>query len=135
MCDVVIRVAAARFTRTLGTLITSGVTILQSLRITKEVLSNEVMQNAVQKVHGSVKEGDTITAPLNESKVFPPMVVNMIDMGEETGSLDSMLVKVADIYDAEMGAVMLTIFGGVVGFIVTAMYLPILTMADAMGGA
>ena len=144
--DLITKVSVARFARTLGTLITSGVPILQSLRITKEVLSNEVMQNAVQRVHDSVKEGDTIAAPLDASKAFPPMVVNMIDVGEETGSLDSMLVKVADIYDAEVEAAveamlslmepMLIIFlGTIVGFIVIAMYLPILTMADAMSGA
>jgi type IV pilus assembly protein PilC len=144
--DLITKVSVARFARTLGTLITSGVPILQSLRITKEVLSNEVMQNAVQKVHDSVKDGDTIAGPLDESKAFPPMVVNMIDVGEETGSLDSMLVKVADIYDAEVEAaveamlslmepMLIIVLGGIVGFIVIAMYLPILTMADAMSGA
>ena len=143
--DLITKVSVARFARTLGTLITSGVPILQSLRITKEVLSNEVMQNAVQKVHDSVKDGDTIAGPLDESKAFPAMVVNMIDVGEETGSLDAMLVKVADIYDAEVEAaveamlslmepMLIIVLGGIVGFIVIAMYLPILTMADAMSG-
>ncbi|MBM3288620.1 MAG: type II secretion system F family protein, partial [Candidatus Hydrogenedentes bacterium] len=102
--DLVTKVAVARFARTLGTLITSGVPILQSLKITKETIGNEVIENAIQKVHDSIKDGDTIAAPLDESKVFPAMVVNMIDVGEETGSLDSMLMKVADIYDAEVEA-------------------------------
>ena len=91
--DLITKVAVARFSRTLGTLITSGVPILQSLRITKETIGNEVIENAIQKVHDSIKEGDTIAAPLDESKVFPPMVVNMIDVGEETGSLDAMLMR------------------------------------------
>lgn len=144
--DLVTKVAVARFSRTLGTLITSGVPILQSLRITKETIGNEVIENAIQKVHDSIKEGDTIAAPLDESKVFPPMVVNMIDVGEETGSLDSMLMKVADIYDAEVEAAveamlslmepaMIVILGFIVGFIVIAMYLPIFSLADVMSAA
>lgn len=144
--DLVTKVAVARFARTLGTLITSGVPILQSLKITKETISNEVIQNAVQKVHDSIKEGDTIAAPLDESKAFPPMVVNMIDVGEETGQLDSMLLKVAEIYDKEVEAAveaMLTllepaiivILGGIIGFIVVALYLPIFSLGDAISGA
>lgn len=143
--DLVTKVAVARFARTLGTLITSGVPILQALRITKETIGNEVIQNAVQKVHDSIKEGDTIARPLDESKVFPPMVVNMIDVGEETGSLDSMLHKVADIYDAEVEAAVeallalmepaiIVILGGIIGFIVVSLYLPIFTLGDAISG-
>lgn len=143
--DLITKVAVARFSRTLGTLITSGVPILQSLRITKETIGNEVIENAIQKVHDSIKEGDTIAAPLDESKVFPPMVVNMIDVGEETGSLDAMLMKVADIYDAEVEAaveallalmepVMIVILGFICGFIVISMYLPIFSLADVMSG-
>jgi type IV pilus assembly protein PilC len=143
--DLVTKVAVARFSRTLGTLITSGVPILQSLRITKETIGNEVVENAVQKVHDSIKEGDTIAAPLDEAKVFPPMVVNMIDVGEETGSLDSMLMKVADIYDAEveiavetmlrlMEPAIIVVLGFVIGFIVIALYLPIFTLADVISG-
>jgi type IV pilus assembly protein PilC len=139
--DFVTKVAVARFARTLGTLITSGVPILQALRITKETIGNEVIQNAVQKVHDRIKEGDTIAAPLDESKVFPAMVVNMIDVGEETGSLDSMLNKVADIYDAEVEAAVeallsimepaiIILLGGVIGFIVVSLYLPIFTLGD-----
>lgn len=139
--DLVVKVAVARFARTLGTLITSGVPILQALTITKETIGNEVIQNAVDKVHDSVKEGDTIAAPLDESKAFPPMVVNMIDVGEETGNLDAMLMKVADIYDAEvemaveamlrlMEPLIIVILGFVIGFIVIALYLPIFTLGD-----
>lgn len=141
--SLVTKVAVARFARTLGTLLTSGVPILQALRITKETISNEVIQNAIEKVHDSIKEGETIAAPLDESKVFPPMVVNMIDVGEETGSLDAMLTKVADIYDDEVEAAvdaMLALMepaiiiglGGIIGFIVVALYLPIFTLGDAI---
>lgn len=144
--DLVRKVGVARFARTLGTLITSGVPILQALKITKDTIGNEVIQNAVQKVHDSIKEGDTIAAPLDEAKVFPAMVVNMIDVGEETGSLDSMLMKVADIYDAEVEAAveaMLALMepmiiiglGGVIGFIVVALYLPIFSLGDAINGS
>jgi len=143
--DLVVKVAVARFARTLGTLITSGVPILQALKITKETIGNEVIQNAVQKVHDSIKEGDTIAAPLDEAKVFPTMVVNMIDVGEETGSLDAMLMKVADIYDAEVEAavdamlallepVIIIVLGGIIGFIVVALYLPIFSLGDVISG-
>ena len=139
--DLVVKVGVARFARTLGTLINSGVPILQALKITKETIGNSVIQDAVDKVHESIQEGDTIAAPLDECKVFPPMVVNMIDVGEETGSLDSMLMEVADIYDAEVeNAVeaMLTLMepaiiiclGGVIGFIVISLYLPIFSLGD-----
>lgn len=143
--DLVTKVAVARFARTLGTLITSGVPILQALKITRETIGNEVIQNAVQKVHDSIKEGDTMAAPLDAAKVFPQMVVNMIDVGEETGSLDAMLMKVADIYDAEVEAAVdamlalmepaiIICLGGVIGFIVIALYLPIFTLGDAISG-
>jgi type IV pilus assembly protein PilC len=143
--SLITKVAVARFARTLGTLITSGVPILQSLRITKETIGNEVIENAIQKVHDSIKEGETIAAPLDEAKVFPPMVVNMIDVGEETGSLDQMLMKVADIYDAEVEAAvegllrlmepaMIIFLGVVIGFIVLSLYLPIFSLADTLSG-
>ena len=141
--DLVTKVAVARFARTLGTLLTSGVPILQALKITKETISNSVIQDAVQKVHDRIKEGDTIAVPLDESKVFPAMVVNMIDVGEETGSLDAMLNKVADIYDNEveiaveallslMEPAIIIILGGIIGFSVVALYLPIFTLGDAI---
>jgi type IV pilus assembly protein PilC len=140
------KIAVARFTRTLGTLVTSGVPILQSLRITKEVIGNRCVENAVQRVHDSIKEGDTIAAPLDKARVFPPMVVNMIDVGEETGSLDSMLMKVADIYDAEVEAaveamlrmlepLLIVILGVVIGFIVISLYLPLFSLADQLADA
>jgi len=143
--DLVTKVNVARFARTLGTLITSGVPILQALKITKETLSNSVFQNAVDKVYDSIKEGDTIAAPLDETKVFPAMVVNMIDVGEETGALDQMLVKVADIYDDEvevaveamlqlMEPAIIIVLGGVIGFIVVSLYLPIFTLGDQISG-
>ena len=142
--DLVTKVAVARFARTLGTLLNSGVPILQSLKITRDTISNSVIQDAVEHVHDRIKEGDTIAAPLDESKVFPAMVVNMIDVGEETGSLDSMLNKVADIYDNEvemavegllsmMEPAIILILGAIIGFIVVALYLPIFTLGDAMG--
>jgi type IV pilus assembly protein PilC len=135
------KIGVARFARTLGTLITSGVPILQSLSIVKETIANRVIANAVGEVHDSIREGETIAGPLEESGAFPPMAVNMIDVGEETGNLDSMLLKVADIYDAEVEAAiegmlqmlepaLMVGLGGVVGFIVIAMYLPIFTIGD-----
>ena len=96
------KIGVARFSRTSGTLITSGVPILQSLSIVKETIANRVIANAVGEVHDSIREGETIAGPLEESGAFPPMAVNMIDVGEETGNLDAMLLKVADIYDAEV---------------------------------
>ncbi len=139
----VTKIAVARFARTLGTLIRSGVPILESLRITKETIGNAAIENAVQKVHDSIKEGDTIARPLDEAKVFPAMVVNMIDVGEETGSLDQMLMKVADIYDAEveeavdamlqlLEPILIIGLGIIIGFIVISLYLPIFSLADQM---
>ena len=103
-------------------------------------------QQAIQKVHDGIKEGETIAAPLDEAKVFPAMVVNMIDVGEETGSLDAMLMKVADIYDAEVEAAveamlrllepaLIVVLGGVIGFIVISLWLPIFALADSLSGA
>jgi type IV pilus assembly protein PilC len=143
--DLVTKVAVARFARTLGTLITSGVPILQSLRITKETIGNIIIEDAIQKVHDSIKEGDTIAAPLDQAKVFPAMVVNMIDVGEETGSLDAMLIKVADIYDEEVETaiegvlrliepMLIVVLGGIIGFIVIALYMPIFSLADQLSG-
>ncbi|MBI1320882.1 MAG: type II secretion system F family protein [Candidatus Hydrogenedens sp.] len=143
--DFVTKVSVARFARTLGTLITSGVPILQALKITRETISNSVIQDAVDKVHDSIKEGETIAAPLDETKTFPAMAVNMIDVGEETGQLDAMLVKVADIYDDEVEAAVeamlqlmepaiIIILGGIIGFIVVSLYLPIFTLGDSISG-
>ena len=138
------KTALARFSHTMSALTRTGVPILQALKITKDTIGNEVIQNAVQKVHDSIKEGDTIAAPLDEAKVFPAMVVNMIDVGEETGSLDTMLLKVAEVYDAEVEAaveamlklmepMIIILLGFVIGFIVISLYLPIFSLVDAVG--
>jgi type IV pilus assembly protein PilC len=130
------KVAVAKFTRTLGTLVSSGVPILDGLNITARTAGNKVIEKAVFEVRQGVSEGKTIAEPLSQSKVFPPMVNQMISVGESTGALDSMLGKIADFYDEEVDQAvanltsmiepMLMVFlGGTVGFIVVAMYLPI----------
>jgi type IV pilus assembly protein PilC len=130
------KVAVAKFTRTLGTLISSGVPILDGLNITAKTAGNKVIEAAVYKVRKGVSEGKTIAEPLSEAKVFPPMVTQMIAVGESTGALDSMLEKIADFYDDEVDNAVSTLtsmiepalmvfLGGTVGFIVVAMYLPI----------
>lgn len=139
------KVVVARFSRTLGTLISSGVPILQALAITKETAGNEVMARAVGNVHDSIREGESIAGPLESSKVFPPLVTNMIDVGEETGNLDQMLMKVADTYDDEVDTAVagltsvlepaLIIFMGlIVGFIVISLFIPLIKMAMEFGG-
>ena len=90
--------AISRFSRTLGTLVTSGVPILQALNITKETAGNLIIANSISKVHDAVKEGESMVAPLESSNVFPPMVISMVDVGEETGQLPEMLLKIADVY-------------------------------------
>ncbi|MBI5663750.1 MAG: type II secretion system F family protein [Nitrospirae bacterium] len=130
------KVAVAKFTRTLGTLISSGVPILDGLTITAKTAGNKVIEKAVMEVRQGVSEGQTIAEPLSHAKVFPPMVNQMIAVGESTGALDNMLDKIADFYDEEVdiavGAltsmiepVLMVFLGGTVGFIVVAMYLPI----------
>ena len=131
----------ARFTRTLGTLIQSGVSILDALEITAKTAGNRVLQVAIKKSVVSIAEGDTITSPLKESGVFPPMVIQMIGVGEKTGGLDEMLAKIADFYDEEVDAavsaltsiiepVIIVVMGAVIGGILIAMYLP---MFDIIG--
>lgn len=138
------KVAVAKFTRTLGTLISSGVPIIDALNITARTAGNKVVEEAVQGVITSIKEGKTIATPLSREKVFPPMVVQMIDVGETTGALDTMLNKIADFYDEEVDVAvealtsllepMLMVFLGVVlGFVVIAMYLPIFQLAATIG--
>ena len=130
------KVAVAKFTRTLGTLISSGVPILDGLEITAKTAGNKVIEYAVMDVRSAVSEGKTLAEPLMKSKVFPPMVTHMIAVGEQTGALDTMMNKIADFYDDEVDSAvsnltammepMLMVFlGGSVGFIVVAMYLPI----------
>lgn len=133
----------ARFTRTLGTLINAGVPILEAITITKETCGNAVFERALGKVHDSIREGETFAVPLRESKTCDSIVVNMIDVGEETGDMDSMLLKIADNYDDEVdnavGALvkliepLLVLFlGVVVGGIVVAMFLPLLSIIEKL---
>jgi type IV pilus assembly protein PilC len=137
--------AVSRFTRTLGTLIGSGVPILQGLDITSKTAGNRVLQEAIENVSKSISEGNTIAEPLKASGVFPPMVVQMIGIGEQTGALDEMLSKVADFYDDEVDAavealtaaiepIMIVVMGTMVGGMLVAMYLPMFKMANVVGG-
>ena len=136
------KVAVARFCRTLGTLISSGVPILEGMDITAKTAGNVVIQNAILKSKDAVEQGRNISTPLAETKVFPPMVVQMVGVGEATGALDAMLAKVADFYEDEvdnavasmtslMEPIMIAVLGLIVGFIVVAMYMPIFGMAAA----
>ena len=142
--DVLRKSAVSRFTRTLGTLISSGVSILDGLEITAKTSGNRVIQDAIMESRASIAGGDTIAAPLKKSKVFPPMVISMISVGEQTGGLDEMLTKIAEFYDEEVDAavsgllalmepVMIVFLGVVVGGMVIAMYLPIFDMVNAAG--
>jgi type IV pilus assembly protein PilC len=137
------KVAVAKFTRTLGTLISSGVPILDGLEIVARTANNKVIEEAVMKTRDSIREGKTIAEPLSETKVFPPMVVQMIGVGEQTGALDAMLSKIADFYDDEVDTavaaltsmlepMMMVFLGGTVGFLVVAMYLPVFKMAEVV---
>ncbi len=141
---VVSKVAISRFARTLGTLVSSGVPILQALMIVKETSGNVIVGNAVTAVHESVKEGETITAPLEASGVFPPMVISMVDVGEQTGALPEMLMKIADNYDDEVDnavsamtsllePIMIVFLAVIVGSIVIALFLPLITLIDKLG--
>ena len=141
---VISKVAISRFTRTLGTLVSSGVPILQALTIVKETSGNVVVADAVSSVHESVKEGETITAPLEASNVFPPMVISMVDVGEQTGALPEMLMKIADTYDDEVDnavsamtsllePIMIVILAVIVGSIVIALFLPLISLIDNLG--
>ena len=142
---VVSKVAISRFTRTLGTLVSSGVPILQALTIVKETAGNVIISNAISGVHESVKEGETITSPLEASGVFPPMVVSMVDVGEQTGALPEMLLRIADNYDEEVDnavasmtsllePIMIVLLAGIVGSIVVAMFLPLIAMIQNLSG-
>ncbi|NOY87555.1 MAG: type II secretion system F family protein [Deltaproteobacteria bacterium] len=134
------KVAVAKFTRTLGTMLSSGVPLLDALEICARTSGNKIVERAVFRTRESISEGKTIAEPLEETGVFPPMVVQMISVGEATGALDSMLGKIADFYDDEVDTavgtltsllepLMMVFLGGVVGFVVIAMYLPIFKMA------
>ncbi|HSP41252.1 MAG TPA: type II secretion system F family protein [Luteolibacter sp.] len=142
--DIQRKSAVSRFSRTLGTLVTSGVPILQALNITRDTAGNVVISSAIEKVHEAVKEGESIVTPLQASGVFPSMVISMVDVGEETGQLPEMLMKVAEVYDDEVdGAVsaltsilepiMIVILALIVGSVVFALFLPLIKMISAMG--
>ncbi len=142
--DMLRKAAVARFTRTLGTLVSSGVSILEGLEITAKTAGNRVIHDAVMNSRASIAGGETIAGPLKESGVFPPMVVQMINVGEQTGGLDEMLTKIADFYDEEVDAaveallsamepIMIVVLGVVVGGMIVAMYLPIFDMINAVG--
>jgi type IV pilus assembly protein PilC len=137
------KTAIARFTRTLGTLISAGVPILDALNITKETCGNEVYTRALSKVHDAIREGESMADPLRATKVCDAIVVNMIDVGEETGDLDKMLIKVADNYDNDVDVlvgslisilepVMVVVLGCIVGFIVVALFMPMVTLIETM---
>ena len=140
---IVAKTSVARFTRTLGVLLSAGVPILEAIQITKDTSGNEIFARALGKVHDGIREGETFAEPLRQSKAVEPMVVNMIDVGEETGELDRMLNKVADNYDEEVDTlvssmvsllepVMVITLGGTVGFIVIALFMPMVTLIDTV---
>lgn len=140
-----IKTAVARFSRTLGTLMTSGVPVLQALNIVRDTSGNDVIANAIQQVHDSVKEGDNMSMPLEASGAFPAMVVSMVDVGEETGALPEMLSRVADTYEDEVDRavegltsiiepVMIIFLAMIVGTIVIAMFVPLVTILNDFGG-
>ena len=142
---IISKATIARFTRTLGTLVASGVPILEALNITKDTAGNQVIANAIARVHDSIREGESIAEPLAQSKICDDMVVNMIDVGEETGDLDKMLLKIADQYDEDVDVavagmtsliepIMIIFLGGAVGFIVIALFLPLIKLMNSLGG-
>lgn len=139
------KAAVAKFTRTFGTMVSSGVPILEAMDIVARSSGNKVVEKAIFKARSSIAQGKSISEPLMESKVFPPMVTQMIQVGEASGELDTMLNKIADFYDDEvdnavntltsmMEPLMMVVLGGIVGGLVVAMYLPIFKMGEAIGG-
>ena len=136
---VLLKSSIARFSRTLGTLVTSGVPILQALNITRDTAGNTVVSDAIGNVHDAVKEGESMVAPLESSKVFPPMVISMVEVGEETGQLPEMLLKIADVYDDEVDnsvtaltsllePIMICVLAVIVAVIVLALFQPLITI-------
>ena len=137
------KTVVARTMRTLGTLISSGVPILEALSIVKETCMNAVYERCYQNVYNSIREGETIAQPLKESRLMDDMVVNMVDVGEETGDLDTMLNKIADVYDEEVDVlvesllsllepIMVVVLGFIVGTIVIAMFLPLIKLIESL---
>ena len=140
------RSAVSKFTRTLGTLLSSGVPILQSLTITRDTTGNRILTQAIQDVHDAVKEGESMTEPLSQCKVFPPMVVSMVEVGEETGALADMLTRIANTYDDEVDnavagmtaaiePALIIVLAVVVGTVVIAMFLPMVKIIGSVSGA
>lgn len=140
------KAVTARFTRTLGTLVMAGVPILESLNICKNAIGNVILGEAIDRVANSIKEGETIAGPLSETGLFDDLVVNMIDVGEETGELDKMLLKVADTFDVYVDIaveslvsilepVLIVFMGGAIGFIVIALFLPLVGLIDGISNA
>jgi type IV pilus assembly protein PilC len=141
--DLIRKTSISRFSRTLGTLVSSGVPILQALNITRETAGNTVIARAISQVHDSVKEGDSIMQPLEASGAFPPMVISMIDVGEETGQLPEMLVKIAEVYDDEVDnsvaaltsllePIMIVLLALIVGTIVIALFMPLISIISGL---
>lgn len=142
--DLVIKVATTRFARTLGTLLNAGVPLLDALMIVKDTVGNDAVGEIILRVHNNVREGEAMAVPLKESKIFNPMVINMVEVGEETGKISEMLIKIADIYDTEvdnavtamtslMEPVLIVGLALVVGFIVIAMFLPMISIISGVG--
>ncbi len=136
--------AIARFARTFGTLLDTGVPILQTLLIVKDTSGNEVISRAMVDIHASIRDGDTVSEPMKNFSIFPPLVVHMIAVGEETGALDKMLIKVAEAYEREVDdavdglakliePLLIVMLGGIIGTVVVALYLPIFSITNAMG--
>jgi type IV pilus assembly protein PilC len=145
MGGIIEKSTVARTMRTLGTLVASGVPILEGLAIVRETSNNAVFERAFQKVIDSIREGDTIAQPLKEARVVDDMVVNMIDVGEETGDLDTMMNKIADVYDEEVDTLveglvslleplMIVFLGGTIGFIVIALFMPLIKLITELSG-
>jgi type IV pilus assembly protein PilC len=141
--NIIKKVAVARFTRTLGTMISSGVPILDGLDIVAKTAGNMIIEEELQMTRQAISEGKTIAEPLRGSKIFPGMMVQMVSVGEETGSMEVMLTKIADFYDDEVDTavagltamlepIMMVFMGGSIGTILIAMYLPIFTIADTI---
>jgi type IV pilus assembly protein PilC len=137
------KTTVARFTRTLGTLVSAGVPILEAVNITRDTCGNWVFEQALQRVHDSIREGESFSTPLRESKVCDGIVVNMIDVGEETGDLDVMLMKIADNYDEEVDVavqsllslvepLLVVVLGTIVGGIVLALFMPLVKMIQSV---
>ena len=139
------KTSVSRFTRTLGTLISAGVPILEAVTITRDTAGNEIYVRALNEVHDSIREGESLAAPLRTSKACDGLVTNMIDVGEETGELDKMLLRIADNYEEEIDVavsslvaliepIMVVVLGGIVGFIVIALFMPLVQLISSVSG-